>query len=119
MKWIKASERKPNCWDFISVRFIHTRLPLLDVASMLETNPNNIHVIEWLDESSTTTYGEMVSLLKEYEQWEADLINDNKMWWPYAPKDAISGKTYDKMIELQSKRNTLINQVQHNIQTIN
>lgn len=51
---------------------------------------------------------EALSLLKEYEQWEADLIADNEMWWPSVPKDRISGKTYDKMIELQAKRNKLL-----------
>ena len=52
---------------------------------------------------------ELKELLKEYEQWEADLISDNQMWWPYAEKDAISGKTYHKMLELQEKRNQLLN----------
>lgn len=49
-----------------------------------------------------------IALLKEYEQWEADLIGDNAMWWPYVNKDRISGKTYDKMLELQAKRNELL-----------
>ena len=51
---------------------------------------------------------EMESLLKEYEEWEAMLIADNAMWWPYADKDAMSGKTYDMMLELQAKRNELL-----------
>lgn len=51
---------------------------------------------------------DMAALLKEYEQWEVDLISDNAMWWPTVPKDRISGKTYDKMIELQAKRNKLL-----------
>jgi hypothetical protein len=41
-------------------------------------------------------------------EWEAMLIEDNAMWWPHVPKDRISGKTYDKMMELQSKRNDLL-----------
>jgi len=52
----------------------------------------------------------LVDLLKEYEQWEADLIADNAMWWPSVPKDRISGKTYDTMLILQNKRNELIKQ---------
>ena len=51
---------------------------------------------------------EVLKLLKEYEQWEADLINDNSMWWPHAPQDALFGTTYDKMLELQQKRNRMI-----------
>lgn len=47
---------------------------------------------------------DLINLLLEWNQWEADLINDNAMWWPHVEKDRISGKTYDKMIELQVKR---------------
>ena len=50
----------------------------------------------------------LMELLKEYEQWEADLIADNAMWWPSVPKDRISGKTYDTMLILQNKRNELL-----------
>lgn len=53
---------------------------------------------------------EMIGLLREYSEFEAMLIEDNAMWWPHAPKDRISGKTYDKMMELQEKRNKLLNQ---------
>ncbi len=59
-----------------------------------------------VDKEDTLT--KAIALLKEYEQWEADLIADNKMWWPYVDKDAISGRTYEKMIELQAKRNELL-----------
>lgn len=51
-----------------------------------------------------------IKLLKDYEQWEADLIADNEMWWPYVSKDRISGKTYDKMLELQERRNEILRQ---------
>jgi predicted O-methyltransferase YrrM len=47
-------------------------------------------------------------LLVGYMEWEAMLIEDNAMWWPSVPKDRISGKSYDKMMELQSKRNELL-----------
>jgi hypothetical protein len=53
----------------------------------------------------------LVEFLKEYEQWEADLIADNAMWWPSVPKDRISGKTYDTMLILQDKRNELIKSI--------
>lgn len=49
-----------------------------------------------------------MDLLTEYMEWEAMLIEDNAMWWPHVPKDRISGKSYDKMMELQSKRNELL-----------
>lgn len=49
-----------------------------------------------------------VKLLNEYKEWEAMLIEDNAMWWPSVPKDRISGKSYDKMMELQEKRNDLL-----------
>ena len=49
-----------------------------------------------------------IELLRDYEQWEADLISDNSMWWPYRDKDAVHGKTYDKMLVLQEKRNKVL-----------
>ena len=49
-----------------------------------------------------------IELLEDYEQWEADLISDNSMWWPYRDKDAVHGKTYDKMLVLQEKRNKVL-----------
>lgn len=64
--------------------------------------------INEVKEAEENELTQAINLLKEYEQWEADLIGDNEMWWPYADKDAISGKTYDKMLELQAKRNELL-----------
>jgi len=60
------------------------------------------------DESNEPVKDAAISLLKEYEQWEADLINDNELWCPNVDKDAIRGKTYDTMLELQEKRNQLL-----------
>jgi hypothetical protein len=51
---------------------------------------------------------EAMALLAEYEDWEAMLLKDNAMWWPHVPKDRISGQTYDKMLQLQAKRNELL-----------
>ena len=48
------------------------------------------------------------NLLKEYEQWEADLINEDKLWWPHVAEDFLRGPLYDKMLDLQSKRNSLL-----------
>lgn len=54
---------------------------------------------------------EMKALLKRYEEWEAMLIADNAMWWPNVPKDRISGKSYDMMMELQAERNRLLKSI--------
>lgn len=55
---------------------------------------------------------EATEILKEYEQWESDLLSDNAMWWPYVAKDKISGRTYDKMLELQGRRNKFLKEKQ-------
>jgi|SRR6478672_2417777 len=52
---------------------------------------------------------QMKELLKRYVDFEAMLIEDNGNWWPTAPKDRITGKTYDLMLELQAERNALLN----------
>lgn len=49
-----------------------------------------------------------IQLLKEYEQWEADIIAEDKLWWPNRAKDVLSGRLYDTMIELQIKRNIIL-----------
>lgn len=50
---------------------------------------------------------ELKSLLLEYEQWEADIIAEDKLWWPHRAQDVLRGPLYDKMLELQQKRNEL------------
>jgi len=62
---------------------------------------------------------DLITLLQEWQQWEADLIADNSMWWPYVEKDKISGKTYDKMMDLQTKRKEAIESLTNNITVIN
>jgi hypothetical protein len=49
-----------------------------------------------------------LDLLKEYEQWEADIISEDKLWWPNRAQDVLRGPLYDKMLELQEKRNELL-----------
>jgi len=51
MKWIKASERMPDHWAGKSVRFIHTKIPLMDAKVHLSYHPESTTVIEWLDET--------------------------------------------------------------------
>ena len=54
-------------------------------------------------------------LLKEWEKWEGDIIADDKAW----PKNqmTINGVHYDKMIELQNKRNVVIKSLYDKIWT--
>jgi hypothetical protein len=49
-RWVSASERLPASWHLKCVRFIHTKVPLLDPAAWLEKNPDHINLVEWLDE---------------------------------------------------------------------
>lgn len=53
----------------------------------------------------------ITDLLKGYEQWEADIISEDKLWWPACDQDAISGKLYDTMMSLQEKRNNLLKEL--------
>lgn len=54
------------------------------------------------------TIAELREFLKAHEQWEADFISENSMWWPYREKDALNGKLYEDFLKLQEKRNKLI-----------
>lgn len=47
-------------------------------------------------------------LLVKYEQWEADIISNDAMWWPNKAKDSLPDEIYNTMLELQSERNTLL-----------
>lgn len=50
----------------------------------------------------------MINFLREHERWEADVISEDKLWWPHRVKDVLRGPIYDKMLELQTKRNELL-----------
>ena len=54
---------------------------------------------------------EAKQLLEEYNQWEADIIMEDKLWWPNRAEDVLRGDIYDKMIELQEKRNDLLKRI--------
>lgn len=47
-------------------------------------------------------------LLVKYEQWEADIISNDEMWWPNKAKDSLPDEIYEKMLELQRERNELL-----------
>lgn len=48
-----------------------------------------------------------VSFIKEHEEWEANLIKDSSCWESEYPE--IKNEHFDKMMELQSKRNAILN----------
>ena len=77
---------------------------ILDNISMIVVDGK-----EWLHYDETKYYiDKLISLLKDYEQWEADILTEDKLWWPNSAKDVLSGKIYDTMIELQHKRNQIL-----------
>lgn len=56
--------------------------------------------------------GELIGFLKAHEQWEADFIGEDSMWWPQGKNgDVLQGKLYESFLELQSKRNAWLNDV--------
>lgn len=48
----------------------------------------------------------MLALLKAYEQWEADIIMENKCWT--GQNIRLTDQPYDRMIELQTERNRVL-----------
>lgn len=58
VQWVKASERMPDSWHLKCVRFIHTKIPIHDIETLISDRPNSTpHIIEWLDESTPLTKG--------------------------------------------------------------
>ncbi len=112
MKWIPADETPDQDGRYITnIGEVEFRDGLWRNGKFRDSENSKVH--KWLDESDESeeqslSTPDAIDLLKEYEQWEADLISDNQMWWPNVPKDRISGKTYDKMMELQAKRNKIL-----------
>jgi molecular chaperone DnaK (HSP70) len=68
MKWIKASERRPENWDRKKVRTIATKVPILDVVRLISEQGYEyiIPVIEWCDETESSP-----SLEEENERLKA------------------------------------------------
>jgi hypothetical protein len=55
LRWVKASDRKPDSWHNKVVRYVHTKTVILDIVTQLEERPNSLyHVIEWLEEIPAT-----------------------------------------------------------------
>ena len=50
---------------------------------------------------------EAIKLLKDYENWEAQLILDGDCWLNEFP--VVKDEHYDKMLELQARRNKILN----------
>jgi len=71
------------------------------------------------EQSSPTPKGiqwkkEMRDLIDGYESWEAELISDNRCWGPEGMNSlpTLTQELYNKMIELQGKRNWLKTQLE-------
>lgn len=47
----------------------------------------------------------LINVLKGYEQWEADILSEDKLWWPNRALDVFRGPLYTRMMELQEMRN--------------
>ena len=78
-------------------------------AAIIDADHEKIEdIMQAMYNDCVTRIKELEDGLREWESWEADLISNNAMWWPYAAKDSIYGKAYDKMIELQKMRNKLL-----------
>lgn len=58
--------------------------------------------------AKTEMCDKLADLLKQYGNWEADIIGEDILWWPYSARDVLRGPIYDKMIELQQQRNNLL-----------
>ena len=67
--------------------------------------------VEESDDVSGSLLGEAKELLEEYDRWEADIITEDKLWWPNKAEDVLRGNIYDKMMELQKKRNDLLKRI--------
>jgi hypothetical protein len=55
----------------------------------------------------SATIGWMVAVLKGYEAWEAEIIQEDKCWPDNAPM-ALTQALYERLIELQTLRNEAI-----------
>jgi hypothetical protein len=87
-KWAKGDDSQPQP-NMIEV---YEAIELL--LAEVKNNSRLVNVSGGLLQESS-------DILKGYEQFEADIIADDAMWSP----DAISGKHYDSMMNLQERRN--------------
>jgi hypothetical protein len=49
-------------------------------------------------------------VLSDYEEWEAELISDNRCWEPegMASNPRLTSELWDKLIEIQCQRNKVL-----------
>lgn len=74
-----------------------------------EAEKNAKQIADLLNGEKDKRIDELEAFLKHHEQWEADFIADNNQWWPNKNKDTLNGKVYEGFLELQEKRNQLLN----------
>lgn len=67
MKWKKLIDEKPDTWHLKPVRFIHTKMMIMDIEKLLSERPNSLpSIVEWLDESITKGDRNALEILKEH-----------------------------------------------------
>ena len=54
---------------------------------------------------------ELLAISKMYENWETDLILNEKTWDTMSGLPQLTQKLYDKLIEIQSKRNAILKKI--------
>lgn len=60
----------------------------------------------------TTLFHELLDVVRAYEQWEADLVGDNKAWQTEDGLPHLTQELYDELMELQAARNAAIARVE-------
>ena len=67
---------------------------------------------EVLEEVQAPHATQMREVLKDYEQWEADLISNNDVWYDeyQEPRESpiIPRKLWNRLLEIQAKRNKVL-----------
>jgi hypothetical protein len=58
---------------------------------------------------AVNSHDALVKLLKAYEQWEADIILENKCWT--GQNVQLTDDLYERMIQLQAERNRVLGDV--------
>ena len=54
---------------------------------------------------------ELLAISEMYEKWETDLILTEKVWNTMSGLPQLNQELYDKLIEIQSKRNAILKKV--------
>lgn len=109
-RWVKASEQLPSVGiynalyngDHIIFQVHDGGFRVINYHGEKNDSPK-LNLIKWLDESSPCQCRELREALEAWQQWESDIISDDKAW--PGNEMTISGKHYDRMLQLQVMRN--------------